>query len=374
MHNRFRHPSFQLIAILIFISANSIAAKGFNFKLLINLRGAKDGKFIYLHHKYDEELITDSAAFSAEKTIFEGNSPEANMYWITLEKNNNPELIFFLDKGNAEINGEIGMLSGAMIKAGQTQVQYEQMQLLTGSYKNTRNLLLSRYQSCNYRGDAECAQRVLDSAQLNEKNYKAEIVNFIRKNPDSNVGGYMIFSSAFDWPSIPEYDEMYDALGEKVKKGKFGKLAFNKINSIKGTTIGYTAMDFSQADVNGKMISLSSLRGKYILVDFWASWCGPCRRENPNVVNTYKKYKEKGFDVFGVSFDENREKWIQAIEKDGLEWQQVSDLKGWQNEAGKLYGVTSIPFNLLLDPQGKIIAKGLRGPDLDAKLAEIFGK
>ena len=344
-----------------------------SYKLNINLRGAKSGQPIFLHHKYDDKLITDSAVFTDEKTFFKGESKEANMFWLTLEKNNNPELIFFLDNGSAEINGEIGMLSAAMINAGQTQIQYEQTQRLTNEYKNTRNQLLSRFQACNNIGNVECAQAVLDSAQLNEKNYKKDILNFIRKNPSSNVGGFLIFASAFDWPSIPEYDEMYDALGETVKKGKFGKLAFNKINSMKGTTIGYTALDFSQADVNGKMISLSSLRGKYVLVDFWASWCGPCRKENPNVVNSYKKYKDKGFDVFGVSFDENRDKWIQAIEKDGLAWQQVSDLKGWQNEAGKLYGVTSIPFNLLLDPQGKILAKGLRGPDLDAKLAEIFG-
>ena len=369
------NPSpFLFLFLLVFIFfANSGIAKDFKYKLNINLRGAKSGQPIFLHHKYDDKLITDSAVFTDEKTFFKGESKEANMFWLTLEKNNNPELIFFLDNGSAEINGEIGMLSAAMINAGQTQIQYEQTQRLTNEYKNTRNQLLSRFQACNNIGNVECAQAVLDSAQLNEKNYKKDILNFIRKNPSSNVGGFLIFASAFDWPSIPEYDEMYDALGETVKKGKFGKLAFNKINSMKGTTIGYTALDFSQADVNGKMISLSSLRGKYVLVDFWASWCGPCRKENPNVVNSYKKYKDKGFDVFGVSFDENRDKWIQAIEKDGLSWQQVSDLKGWQNEAGKLYGVTSIPFNLLLDPQGKILAKGLRGPDLDAKLAEIFG-
>ncbi len=120
------------------------------------------------------------------------------------------------------------------------------------------------------------------------------------------------------------------------------------------------------------MVSLHDLKGKYVLVDFWASWCGPCRGENPNVVAAFNKYKDKGFTVFGVSFDQNKDKWMQAIAADKLAWTQVSDLKGWGNEAGKIYGITSIPQNILLDKEGKIVAKNLRGADLDAKLAEII--
>ncbi|MBI1226448.1 MAG: redoxin domain-containing protein [Bacteroidetes bacterium] len=137
---------------------------------------------------------------------------------------------------------------------------------------------------------------------------------------------------------------------------------------------GGEAPDFTMNDRDGNPVKLSDFRGKVMLVDFWASWCGPCRRENPHVVELYHHYHDKGFDVLGVSLDKTKEPWLAAIEKDGLVWNHVSDLKGWSNDAAKLYGVTSIPHTVLVDKDGKILARNLRGDQLTAKLQEIFGE
>ncbi|MFM9951239.1 MAG: TlpA family protein disulfide reductase [Saprospiraceae bacterium] len=136
--------------------------------------------------------------------------------------------------------------------------------------------------------------------------------------------------------------------------------------------IGSVAPDFTQPTPDDKTKSLSSLRGKIVLVDFWASWCGPCRRDNPEVVKLYETYKDKGFDILGVSLDRDKERWLQAIQQDGLVWNHVSDLKGWQNDVAQRYGVTSIPHTMLVDREGRIIARGLRGPALAEKLKELF--
>ncbi|MEX1238783.1 MAG: TlpA disulfide reductase family protein [Cyclobacteriaceae bacterium] len=144
------------------------------------------------------------------------------------------------------------------------------------------------------------------------------------------------------------------------------------VDNMKLTAVGQPAPEIALPNPDGKIVKLSSMQGKYVLVDFWAKWCGPCRQENPNVVRAYQKYKDKGFTVFGVSLDRNREDWLQAIEQDNLTWTHVSDLKYWQSEAAKTYNITGIPFSVLLDPNGVIIAKNLRGPALDKKLAEIF--
>jgi len=142
----------------------------------------------------------------------------------------------------------------------------------------------------------------------------------------------------------------------------------------KKTGIGATAMEFTQNNTNGKPVKLSDYRGKYVLLDFWASWCGPCRAENPNVLDNYEKYHSKGLEILAVSLDDKKDNWLKAIKDDGLEWAHVSDLKGWKNEVAKTYNIRAVPSNFLLDKDGKIVAVDLRGEDLTHKLEEIFGK
>jgi peroxiredoxin len=145
-----------------------------------------------------------------------------------------------------------------------------------------------------------------------------------------------------------------------------------KLVRMKSTVAGGEAPDFTMDQPDGTPLSLQDFRGKVTLIDFWASWCGPCRRENPNVVKMYEEYHDKGFEILGVSLDKSKDKWLAAIEKDGLTWKHVSDLKGWQNEVAKIYGVRSIPHTVLVDEEGKIIARGLRGARLEQELAKIF--
>jgi peroxiredoxin len=144
------------------------------------------------------------------------------------------------------------------------------------------------------------------------------------------------------------------------------------LNDLKKKVKPQKAVDFTMPDVNGKPVSLSSFRGKYVLVDFWASWCGPCREENPNVVAAYNQFKNKNFTILGVSLDQNKDAWVKAIQHDGLDWTQVSDLKYWNNEAAVKYGVNSIPYNFLIDPDGNIVAESIRGSELFSTLSKVL--
>ena len=169
---------------------------------------------------------------------------------------------------------------------------------------------------------------------------------------------------------------LYNSLSPSLKATTTGQELNRRILANQSTKIGEIAPLFTQNDTSGRPVGLKDFRGKYVLLDFWASWCGPCRAENPNYVKNYKTYHDKGFEMLGVSLDKegDKQKWIDAIHKDGLLWTQVSDLKYWANSAGKLYDVRAVPQNFLIDPQGRIIATNLRGDDLQKKLAEVFDK
>jgi len=222
------------------------------------------------------------------------------------------------------------------------------------------------------------------SNTLGKTNAPANVVNeyieYSLKRIESNrpafkiaLGGVALGLQSAQHPSFIYFGELF-IHKYKDPKAEYIVALEQQINNAKALQTGGLAPDFTAKTPEGEEMSLSDLKGQYVLIDFWASWCGPCRRENPKVVKLYEKYHDKGFEILGVSLDNNKSKWAAAIEKDGLEWPHISDLKGWQSGPAKIYGVRSIPSTVLLDKEGKILVRNLRAHQLKGELEKIFGK
>lgn len=361
-----------LLSLLVFSCKDKTASSGGSYTLKGKITGIDSG-FIYLYDVQNGEADPDTAVLSNGGFEFKGSVEEPRFMFLSLgETVPNQPLGFFLEGGNIVVDANVDSLHKGSITGSTTQDEFKKYQNDFSGLNDKQRALMEEYQEADMAGDMGKIMEVQIRAQELEKESKAIITNFIKNNPNSYVSAFLLAQNFVMDASEEELKPLYEGLNEKVKNSFFGKEVGETLNIINKTGIGAVAPDFTLEDQDGKAVSLSSFKGKYLLVDFWASWCGPCRQENPNIVKAYHDFKAKGFDILGVSLDEKRDAWLRAIDQDQLEWTQVSDLKGWRSDAAALYGIKAIPMSYLLDKDGKIIAKNLRGPDLVAKLGEIL--
>jgi thiol-disulfide isomerase/thioredoxin len=374
--------TFFLITILLPLLAFSQTAETFTIKGKIGDQNAR----IYLFYQLGANRVVDSAQMTNGNFNFTGNVINPSDAFLIIDHkgvginkldSTADVLSLYVDKGEMTITGRD---SAAKATVTGSKINDDNIQLLAQLRpvidRAKRLHDETKHASRAELNSAEFQKTIQEKYKALQADQKAILKNFILSHPDSYLSLLALNSVAGPSPEPNEIDPLYNSLSKRLKDTETAKMLEKALDGLRSTAIGSIAPDFVQNDVSGVPVRLSSFRGKYVLLDFWASWCGPCREENPNVVRAYNKYKDKNFTIISVSLDkpEGRDSWLAAIKYDGLRWTQVSDLKFWNNEAAALYKVTSIPSNFLIDPIGKIVAKNLRGSDLDDKLDEVLVK
>ncbi len=368
--------SFVMAGVLavFMVSCGNQPSSNNNFTLNVTVNGAKDGTMVYLKERVDADWVTaDSAKLKDSKAVLKGHVESPDMMYLFIE-NIRGAIPVFVEQGDINLTTDIKNIRAVVIENSKSNDEYEKfMKDVMNSYDKQVQELGAKYGVAQRKGDTAEVARLEKEYEGIENNRKQAMLDYIKNNNKSVVGPYVIYANSYMF-ELDDLDKAANSVDPSMADNKFVKLLKERVATLKRVQVGQPFIDFTQNDPQGNPVSLSSVvkNNKYVLVDFWAAWCQPCRRENPNVLNAYQKYHDKGFTVFGVSFDNQKQDWIKAIQDDGLTWTQVSDLKGWGNSAGKLYGIQSIPQNILIGPDGKIVARNVRGEALQEKLKELL--
>jgi len=359
-------------AALVFYGGQVLAQNG-KYLLKGNLANVT-GK-IYLGHEIDgKPIIIDSATVVNGTFTFKGSVIQPDFYSLS---NNNLKypIQFILENSAITINKSADSLAIPKIKGSAAQDVY--MGFYEGPWKaitakagdiygRLDNAEKSGKMDSITRAGFDREFRILDTLNI------AAVKEYVIKHPASAGSAAIIYDRFIGYPNFSVATELFSLLNKETQQSAIGSRIKTALQTDAKTAKGRVAPEIVMTDKDGKIVKLSDFKGKYVLIDFWASWCGPCRKENPNVVAAYKKYHDKGFEILGISLDSKKDAWLKAIAADGLSWTHVSELQGWSNTAATAYGVKSVPASFLLDPEGKVVGKDLRGEQLNKTLAGLF--
>lgn len=367
------------LALLLTLSVSAGIAQD---KFEINgklAQAGKDKKVILSYVNAEGKSVKDSALLKNGTFSISGTTAFGNKAYLSLEAVKKdttkrwpqPDFQeFYLEKGKYVVKGTDSMATAA-ISGTKVQAEYLEYQQEVGVPHKEYQKLAARFMKARSAKDSVEMKKISAEAKPVMARIEAALDSFIFSHPDSYVALDAVNDNKTMVIDPATFDKYYIPFTPRVMASFTGKRLTTKYEKAKQLALG-KAVDFTQTDDKGQEFKLSSLRGKYVLVDFWASWCVPCRAENPNLLKAYNKFKDKNFEIVGISLDETRNAWLGAVKHDGMPWIQVSDLKGFKSDVAVKYGISAIPQNFLLNPEGVIIAKNLRGEDVDKKIAEFI--
>jgi len=362
----------NVFAILVFaLAAFSCQSAKDQFSIKGSIAGVETGKVYLLKLVGEQPQSIDTADIVDGKFTFKGKMEIPDIRILRLD-DQSYFATFFLDNANITVTANKDSLRTTKIIGSPTHDIFKIFISEMEKLNKDGMALQEKYQNAMATNNTDVAQKAEIDLKAMIENNKVYTKNFVKEHSNSVVSAYITLYQLSSQIDGSELDSITSKFAPEISNSEYVVKLKELVLEQKKTAIGAQAPDFTMNDTEGKPVQLSSLKGKIVLVDFWASWCGPCRQENPNVVKLYQQYHDKGFEILGVSLDRTKEDWLKGIKDDNLTWIHVSDLQYWQNAAARLYGVNAIPQSFLLDKDGKIIGKGLRGEQLANKMMELF--